>query len=268
MKALDLNQDGKENLRTYFDDKRNITKEEIDGDFDGVVDIIDYYTNNTRTESQIDTNTDRILDVFRFYDQGHLVREAIDFNYDQTIDTTYIYDADGNKKRENSQDVVDDHHLRNPVTFSHKLDPDFIQPATFQKLSGEMRYLSVLADRTDSYARRTVEYDPNLVTEESGPTGDTVTTRLGHQADVAKVDGKRTVQANNCETKVIDLLQEIKSANGQYVIDMTDFQLLGLENEKYVEGLDILPQDFFEHLRWKEKHFLATRKATDQGVPQ
>ena len=103
MKALDLNQDGKEDMRTYFDDKGNITKEEFDGDFDGVVDIIDYYTNNTRTESQIDTNTDRIFDVFRFYDQGRLVREAIDFNYDQTIDTTYIYDADGNKKRENSQ---------------------------------------------------------------------------------------------------------------------------------------------------------------------
>jgi antitoxin component YwqK of YwqJK toxin-antitoxin module len=100
IKALDLNQDGKEDLRTYFDNNGNITKEEIDGDFDGVVDMIDYYTNNNRTESQIDTNTDRIFDVFRFYENGKLVREAIDFNYDQTIDSTFTYDAEGNKKRE------------------------------------------------------------------------------------------------------------------------------------------------------------------------
>jgi antitoxin component YwqK of YwqJK toxin-antitoxin module len=62
--------------------------------------MIDYYTNNNRTESQIDTNTDRIFDVFRFYENGKLVREAIDFNYDQTIDSTFTYDAEGNKKRE------------------------------------------------------------------------------------------------------------------------------------------------------------------------
>jgi hypothetical protein len=100
IRALDLNQDGKQDLRTYYDNNGSITREEIDGDFDGIVDIIDYYTNNQRTESQIDTNSDSTFDVFRFYDQDTLKREELDINYDNQIDLTYNYDNDGNRIKE------------------------------------------------------------------------------------------------------------------------------------------------------------------------
>ena len=100
IRALDLNQDGKQDLRTYYDNKGSITREEIDGDFDGLVDIIDYYTNNVRTESQIDTNSDNTFDVFRFYEQEKLKREDLDINYDNKIDLTYTYDNDGKRIEE------------------------------------------------------------------------------------------------------------------------------------------------------------------------
>ena len=100
IRAVDLNHDGKEDIRTYFDPKGNITKEEFDGDFDGNVDIIDYYSNNKRVESHIDTNTDMTFDVFRFYNEGVLKREEIDTNYDNTIDVRYNYNADGRRIKE------------------------------------------------------------------------------------------------------------------------------------------------------------------------
>jgi hypothetical protein len=100
VRALDLNQDGKQDMRTYFDSNGNITREEIDGDFDGLVDIIDYYTNNVRTESQIDTNSDKTFDVFRFYEEDILRREDLDINYDNKIDLSYNYDTDGKRIEE------------------------------------------------------------------------------------------------------------------------------------------------------------------------
>ena len=100
IRSVDLNHDGKEDIRTYFDEKGNITKEEFDGDFDGSVDIIDYYSNNKRVESHIDTNTDMTFDVFRFYNNGVLKREEIDSNYDHSIDVRYNYKSDGTRIKE------------------------------------------------------------------------------------------------------------------------------------------------------------------------
>ena len=100
IRAIDLNHDGKEDIRTYFDEKGNITREEFDGDFDGSVDIIDYYTNNKRIESHIDTNTDMTFDVFRFYNNGVIKREEIDSNYDNAIDVRYNYKSDGTRIKE------------------------------------------------------------------------------------------------------------------------------------------------------------------------
>ena len=100
IRAVDLNHDGREDIRTYFDVKGNITKEEFDGDFDGNVDIIDYYANNKRIESHIDTNTDMIFDVFRFYNNDVLKREEIDSNHDNSIDIRYNYNSDGTRIKE------------------------------------------------------------------------------------------------------------------------------------------------------------------------
>ena len=100
IRALDLNQDGVQDMRTYFDQNGNITKEEFDGDFDGTVDIIDYYTNNERVESHIDTNTDKTFDVFRFYKDSVLKREELDINYDNSIDIRYNYNNDGTRSKE------------------------------------------------------------------------------------------------------------------------------------------------------------------------
>jgi len=99
MRSLDLNQDGREDIRTMYEDGK-IIEEHFDGDFDGIIDIIDYYSNNERIESHIDTNTDKTFDVFRIYENGILRAERLDVNYDKVIDTIYYYDNDGNRREE------------------------------------------------------------------------------------------------------------------------------------------------------------------------
>ena len=87
-KVLDLNRDGAPDVKTYFNIKGQITKEQFDGDFDGQIDIEDIYKDNQRVESYIDTNTDGIFDTFRYYQNGKLVSEESNGNYDGRIDTT------------------------------------------------------------------------------------------------------------------------------------------------------------------------------------
>ena len=99
LRSLDLNQDGRDDIRTKYNDD-GIIEEQFDGDFDGVIDIIDYYDNNERIESHIDTNSDKTFDVFRIYENGVLRSERLDVNYDSVIDTIYTYDNNGNRKEE------------------------------------------------------------------------------------------------------------------------------------------------------------------------
>ena len=54
-KEVDLNWDGRIDVRTWFNDDGEIEKEEMDGDFDSRVDWIDHYKGGHRVMSELDT---------------------------------------------------------------------------------------------------------------------------------------------------------------------------------------------------------------------
>ncbi len=95
-KDVDLNWDGSIDVRTWFDLTGVIEKEEMDGDFDGRVDWVDYYQGGRRVTSEIDTNNDGKFDLFKTYEQGRVRRKERDTNGDDKIDFWEYLDDAGN----------------------------------------------------------------------------------------------------------------------------------------------------------------------------
>ena len=95
-KEMDLNWDGKIDVRTWFEPDGSIEKEEMDGDFDGVVDWVDHYQGGRRVTSEIDTNSDGQYDLFKTYEQGRVRRKERDTNADNKIDFWEYLDDAGN----------------------------------------------------------------------------------------------------------------------------------------------------------------------------
>jgi hypothetical protein len=95
-KEMDLNWDGKVDVRTWFEPDGAIEKEEMDGDFDGLVDWVDHYQGGRRVTSDIDTNSDGQFDLFKTYEQGRVRRKERDTNGDQKIDFWEYLDDAGN----------------------------------------------------------------------------------------------------------------------------------------------------------------------------
>ena len=94
-KEVDLNWDGKVDVRTWFDEDGQIEKEEMDGDFDDRVDWIDHYKGGGRVMSEIDTDYNGSLDLFKYYDNGTLRRKERDTTGDGRIDFWEYIDPNG-----------------------------------------------------------------------------------------------------------------------------------------------------------------------------
>ena len=92
---MDLNKDGREDIRSYFNSKDNLIREEIDADFDGRVDINDHYKNGERTKSEIDTNSDGTYDLFHFFEKNILVKKEQDTDYNGKLDLCSKLDSFG-----------------------------------------------------------------------------------------------------------------------------------------------------------------------------
>jgi hypothetical protein len=94
-KELDLNWDGKVDVRTWFDEDGAIEKEEMDGDFDDRVDWIDHYKGGRRVMSEIDTDYNGSLDLFKYFENGKLRRKERDTTNDGRIDFWEYIDDNG-----------------------------------------------------------------------------------------------------------------------------------------------------------------------------
>jgi hypothetical protein len=94
-KEVDLNWDGKVDVRTWFDEDGQIEKEEMDGDFDDRVDWVDHYKGGRRVMSEIDTDYNGSLDLFKYYDNGTLRRKERDTTGDGRIDFWEYIDPNG-----------------------------------------------------------------------------------------------------------------------------------------------------------------------------
>ena len=72
-KEVDLNGDGKIDLKKYYDAKGNNTKDEMDLDFDGRIDRIVKYKNNRVYMVLLSSGFDGKFDIKQFFDKGKLV---------------------------------------------------------------------------------------------------------------------------------------------------------------------------------------------------
>jgi len=107
---LDLNFDDRIDMRRHFNEDGVVVREEMDLDFDGVFDAVDYYSNgqlyrrdmalnfngrpsivkfytaNKMVRKERDTNSDGNMDTFEYYSEGRLTRIGVDRNGDGVPD--------------------------------------------------------------------------------------------------------------------------------------------------------------------------------------
>lgn len=95
-KETDLNWDGRIDVRAWFDDTGALTKEEMDGDFDGRVDWVDHYQGGRRVLAEVDTDFDGTFDLFKYFEGGQVRRKERDSNKDGRIDLWEYFDEGGN----------------------------------------------------------------------------------------------------------------------------------------------------------------------------
>jgi hypothetical protein len=99
-KELDLNRDGKIDVRDYMKDNGTLEKEEVDGDFDGKFEWVDHYQDGVRMETEYDTDGDGRPNVFKYYLKDpsgkiYLDRKERDENGDGKIDVWEKFDTTG-----------------------------------------------------------------------------------------------------------------------------------------------------------------------------
>ena len=94
-KELDLNRNGKIDVISHFNDAGQLEKEEMDGDFDGNFDWVDYYQDGVRVMSEVDTNYDGVPNIWSYYEEGRIVRKERDTTGDGRIDYWERFDEDG-----------------------------------------------------------------------------------------------------------------------------------------------------------------------------
>jgi hypothetical protein len=86
-KMVDVNGDGRANIRHVFDGPRELCAE-VDLNFDGRVDITRIYGDDGKlAREQHDFDFDGRLDQMAFYEAGVLVRKQLDTNFDSLSDT-------------------------------------------------------------------------------------------------------------------------------------------------------------------------------------
>lgn len=95
-KEVDLNSDGRVDMRSSFNEAGQLTVEEMDGDFDGRVDVVDEYRDGRRAVTQVDTDFDGDFDLKKYYENGIVRRKERDTNNDSKVDFIEILDERGN----------------------------------------------------------------------------------------------------------------------------------------------------------------------------
>ncbi len=95
-KEVDLNKDSRIDVRSFYDETGTLTREEMDGDFDGQVDWVDHYQGERRVMSEVDTDYNGVFDLFKYYEGGNVKRKERDTDGDGRVDFWEHFDAEGN----------------------------------------------------------------------------------------------------------------------------------------------------------------------------
>lgn len=89
----DTNSDGKID-RWIKTSGNKVSEISLDRDYDGEVDyLVKYDDNSNKLEEQLDFNYDGIMDDFYYYAGGKMKRREIDTNYDERIDIWVYLDG-------------------------------------------------------------------------------------------------------------------------------------------------------------------------------
>lgn len=89
----DLNFDGKVDITQYFQSGQ-LSQEEVDLDFDGHVDMRSHYVNGVIERRELDFGFDGRTDLWMLYKSGQLQEKQRDSNYDGKPDIWEYYEAD------------------------------------------------------------------------------------------------------------------------------------------------------------------------------
>ena len=69
VKMMDLNRDGNIDVWRFYDDKGAVVKEEVDLDFDGRIDVVNYYVGGVIRRKEFDVRFDERTDRWKHYDE-------------------------------------------------------------------------------------------------------------------------------------------------------------------------------------------------------
>jgi hypothetical protein len=95
-RVTDLNHDGKPDMFEYYDASGQLRRREADFDDSGVVDLIEYYQDGKLIRKELDTTGQHRIDTWDYYDpaSGKLSRRERDTNHDGRVDQWWTYDGD------------------------------------------------------------------------------------------------------------------------------------------------------------------------------
>jgi hypothetical protein len=93
-KEMDLNFDGKVDVRIHLDENGKMYKEDMDLDFDGHIDAVAHYKDEFLIKRELDLSFDSQADVVKYYEKGKLIRKERDSNKDGRMDVWEYYETD------------------------------------------------------------------------------------------------------------------------------------------------------------------------------
>jgi len=89
---LDLDFDGRIDVRRHFNELGTVVREEMDLDFDGQFDAVDYYSDGVLYRRDMALNFEGKPSIIKYYAANKLVRKERDTNADGKIDTVEFYE--------------------------------------------------------------------------------------------------------------------------------------------------------------------------------
>jgi len=90
---LDLNFDKVPDVRRHFNEQGTVIREEMDLDFDGKYDAIDYYSDGALFRRDLALNFAGSPSIIKFYNEDKLARKERDTNGDGKMDTIEYYEG-------------------------------------------------------------------------------------------------------------------------------------------------------------------------------
>lgn len=93
-KELDINWDGKVDIRREYGEKEQVQRESLDLDFDGRIDQVNFYEKGGIVRKERDLDYNQKPDLWIFYEKGKIVRKERDTNSDGKVDYWEYWEKD------------------------------------------------------------------------------------------------------------------------------------------------------------------------------